>query len=308
MRLETAGDPVSGLKWTHKATEKIAKELRRHGIHVGRSTVGRLLKQMKFSLRVNHKKRSNGSPATRDQQFRYIRRMRTVFAKNADPIISVDAKKRELVGDFKNGGRTWGQVPRLVNDHDYPSLARGTAIPYVTYDTEANRAFVCVGTSRGTPEFAVDSITRWWRCEGRQRYPSAAQLLILADAGGSNGCRSRVWKARLQQFCDRYGLSATVCHYPTGASKWNPVEHRVNCELSKNWQGVPLDSYETILKYIRTTRTATGLRVRAKLLPKQYEKGVKVSDDEMELLQIRTRTSHPRWNYTLHPRPTGTRE
>jgi hypothetical protein len=303
MRLETAGDPITGLRWTHKATEKIAKELRRLGIHVGRSTVGRLLKDLNFSLRVNHKKRSNGSPATRDQQFRYIRGMRTRFAKRGDPIISVDAKKRELVGNFKNNGRAWKQKSRIVNDHDYPSLAEGVAIPYVTYDTEANRAFVCVGTSRGTPEFAVDAITRWWRLEGRQRYPNATRLLILADAGGSNGCRTHIWKARLQGFCNRYRLAVTVCHYPTGASKWNPVEHRVNCEISKNWQAVPLDTYETILKYIRSTTTATGLRVRALLLPKAYKKGVKVSDDEMEQLSLHTHTSRQRWNYTLQPLP-----
>jgi hypothetical protein len=301
MRLETAGDPITGLRWTHKATEKIAKELRRLGIHVGRSTVGRLLRELNFSLRVNHKKRSNGSPATRDQQFRYIRRMRTRFAKRGDPIISVDAKKRELVGNFKNNGRAWNQAPQMVNDHDYPSLAKGTAIPYVTYDTEANRALVCVGTSRGTPEFAVDAIARWWRLEGRRRYPNATRLLILADAGGSNGCRARTWKARLQQLCNRYRFAVTVCHYPTGASKWNPVEHRVNCEISKNWQAVPLDTYETILKYIRTTRTATGLRVRALLLPKEYKNGVKVSKHEMQQLSLSTHTSRQRWNYTLQP-------
>lgn len=302
MRLETAGDPITGLKWTHKTTENIAKELDRIGIHVGRSTVGRLLRKMNFSLRVNHKKRSNGSPATRDQQFRYIRGMRTRFAKRGDPIISVDAKKRELVGNFKNNGRTWNHGAKVVNDHDYRSLAKGVAIPYVTYDTEANRAFVCVGTSRGTPEFAVDSITRWWRHEGRQRYPNATRLLILADAGGGNGCRSRVWKSRLQQFGDRYHLTVTVCHYPTGASKWNPVEHRVNCEISRNWQAVPLESYETILKYIRTTKTATGLRLRAQLSRRDYRKGVEVSDGEMQQLSLTTRTSRPLWNYTLQPR------
>jgi Rhodopirellula transposase DDE domain len=160
-----------------------------------------------------------------------------------DPIISVDAKKRELVGNFKNDGKAWSQAPRLVNDHDFRSLAKGVAIPYVIYNTEANRAFVCVGTSRGTPEFAVDSIERWWRLEGRRHYPDSNRVLILADGGGGNGHRARVWKARLQdRVCDRHQLTITVCHYPPGTSKWNPVEHRVNCEISRNWQAVPLDS------------------------------------------------------------------
>jgi hypothetical protein len=298
---------MTGLKWTHKTTEKVAKELRRLGIRVGKSTVGRLLKKLKFSLRVNHKKRCNGSsPATRDLQFRYIRRRRTTFAEQGNPIISVDAKKRELIGNFKNDGKAWSQAPRLVNDHDFRSLAKGVAIPYVIYDTEANRGFVCVGTSRGTPEFAVDSIERWWRLEGRRCYPNSTRFLILADGGGGNGHRARVWKAGLQdRVCDRHQVTVTVCHYPPGASKWNPVEHRVNCEISRTWQAVPLDSYETVLKRIRATTTTTGLRMRAQLIRKEYEKGIKVPDNEMERLCIRTHTSRLRWNYTLYPRASG---
>jgi hypothetical protein len=303
MRQETAGDPVTGLKWTHKTTEKIAKQLQRLGIRVSKTTVGRLLKQLKFSLRVNHKKRSNGSPATRDLQFRYIRRLRTVFANRGDPIISVDAKKRELVGNFKNGGRVWCKEPALVNDHDFRSLANGIAIPYVVYDTELNRGFVGVGISRETPEFAVDCIERWWRLEGRRLYPDSNRLLILADGGGGNGCRPRVWKVRLQErICDRHQLTVTVAHYPPGASKWNPVEHRVNCEISKNWQAVPLDNYETVLKYIRTTTTKKGLRLRAQLIRKDYEKGIAISDKEMKKLSLRTHTPRSRWNYTISPR------
>ncbi len=302
MTLETAGDPITGVKWTHKTTAKIATELRRLGIHVGKSTVGRLLKTLKFSLRVNHKKRSSGSPVTRDLQFRYIRRLRTIFAGRGDPIISVDAKKRELVGHFKNEGRAWSQTPVLVNDHDFRSLATGVAIPYVVYDTEANRGVVSVGTSYGTPEFAVDSIERWWRLEGRQRYPNAANLLILADGGGNNGHRARAWKVGLQErVCDRHSLIVTVCHYPPGASKWNPVEHRVNCEISRNWQAVPLDSYETILKRIRTTTTTTGLRLRARLTRKHYTRGIKIPDERMEQLSICTHTPRSRWNYSFSP-------
>ncbi len=218
----------------------------------------------------------------------------------------MDAKKRELVGHFKNDGTEWSQAPTLVNDHDFRSLAKGVAIPYVIYDTEANRGFVCVGTSRGTPEFAVDSIERWWRLAGRRRQPHANRLLILADGGGGNGPRARVWKARLQdRVCDRHQLTITVCHYPPGASQWNPVEHRVNCEISRNWQAVPLDSYETVLKYIRTTTTATGLCMRAHLIRKEYEKGITVPDDEMAQLSIQTHTSRSRWNYTLYPRAGG---
>lgn len=304
MKLETAGDPITGLKWTHKTTEKIAKELQRIGIHVGKSTIARLLKEMKFSLRVNHKKRANGSPATRDSQFRYIRNMRTRFAKRGDPIISIDAKKREMIGNFKNDGKAWSQEPEYTNDHDFRSLAKGVAIPYVLYDTEANRALVCVGISYETPEFAADCIERWWRLEGQQRYPNSKRLLILADGGGGNGSRPRHWKIRLQaHVCDRHQLTVTVCHYPPGASKWNPVEHRVNCEISRNWQAVPLRSYETVLKYLRTTTTQTGLRVRAQLIRKRYKKGVKVAAEEMEQLSMRTHTSRPRLNYTLSPRP-----
>lgn len=307
MRLDTAGDPISGLKWTHKATEKIATELRRLGIRVGKSSVGRVLKQLNFSLRVNHQKRAHGSsPGTRDLQFRYIRGRRTTFAGQGDPIISVDAKKRELVGHFKNDGTAWSQAPRVVNDHDFRSLATGVAIPYAISNTEANRGFVCVGTSRGTPEFAVDSIERWWRLEGRRQYPDANHLLILADGGGGNGHRARVWTARLQdRVCDRHQLTITVCHYPSGASKWNPVEHRVNCEISRNGPAVPLDSYETVLKYIRPTTTATGVRLRAQLIRKQYDQGLTVPDDEMAQLSIQTHTARSRWNDTLSPRAGG---
>jgi len=304
MKLDTAGDPITGLKWTHKTTEKIAKELQRNGIHVGKSIVARLLKELKFSLRVNHKKRANGSAATRDSQFRYIRSMRTRFAKRGDPIISIDAKKREMVGNFKNDGKAWSQEPEYTNDHDFRSLAEGVAIPYVLYDTEANRALVCVGTTYETPAFAVDCVERWWKLEGLKRYPNSKRLLILADGGGSNGSRPRHWKIRLQeQVCDRHQLTVTVCHYPPGTSKWNPVEHRVNCAISWNWQAVPLRTYEIVLKYLRTTTTKTGLRVRALLNRKRYKKGVTATTKEMEQLSMGTHTSRPRWNYTFAPRP-----
>jgi hypothetical protein len=264
MEYETAGDPISGLKWTRKTTKKISEALKRVDIHVSRNTVGRLLKQMDFRLRVNHKKRSTVSSPERDKQFRYISRMRNTFARRGEPVMSVDSKKRELVGNFKNAGVAWKQEAMATLDHDFPSDAEGVAIPYGLYDTGANRGFVIVGTSRETPAFAVDCHVKWWQMEGQQLYPHAKRILILADGGGGNGSRSRVWRARLQsELCDRYGLEVTVCHYPPGSSKWNAVEHRLFSRISKNWEGEPLDSYEKILKFIRTTKTDTGLKVRA---------------------------------------------
>ena len=264
MKYETASDPISGLKWTRKTTKKISEALKRVDIHVSRNTIGRLLKQMDFRLRVNHKKRSRVSAPERDKQFRYIRKMRDTFARRGEPVMSVDSKKRELVGNFKNAGVAWKQEAMETLDHDFPSDAEGVAIPYGLYDTVANRGFVVVGTSRETPAFAVDCHVKWWQMEGQQRYSHAKRLLILADGGGGNGSRSRVWRARLQsELCDRYGLEVTVCHYPPGSSKWNAVEHRLFSRISKNWEGEPLDSYEKILKFIRTTKTDTGLKVRA---------------------------------------------
>ena len=303
---ETAGDPISGLKWTHKTTEKIATELRSLGIAVSARSVAKLLKKMGFSLRVNHKKRSNGSPAQRDAQFAYISELRERFANEANPVISVDTKKKELVGPFKNPGTAWHQEPVLVNDHDFRSDALGIAIPYGIYDLRAHCGTIFVGTTHDTPEFAVDAIERWWREEGRRRYPKTSHLGILADGGGSNGARCRCWKHGLQQkLCERHGLEVTVAHYPPGASKWNPIEHRLFSEVSKNWAGRPLDSYETIINHLRTTTTSTGLQVRAHLVRKTYRKGKTVSNAQMKQLAIKTHDVHPQWNYTLSPAQNG---
>ena len=262
MTHETAGDPVSGLKWTRRTTAKIAAELGAFGIDVCARTVARLLKAVGFSLRVNHKKLAGTSHPNRDDQFQRITALRERCTAESTPVISVDTKKKELVGAFKNAGAKWDRAPELVKDHDFPSEAEGRAIPYGIYDPLANTGTVFVGATADTPAFAVDCIEKWWRTEGRKRYPRAAALQILADSGGSNGCRPRAWKFNLQhRLCNRHGLRVTVAHYPTAASKWNPIEHRLFCEISKNWAGRPLDSYETILKYLRTTRTATGLRV-----------------------------------------------
>lgn len=306
MKHETAGDPISGLKWTRRATEKIAKELKSLGIEVSRTTVARLLKELKYSLKVNHKKRSSGSPADRNEQFEYIAEQRQRFARRGAPILSIDSKKKEMVGNFKNAGRAWNRDPVLVNDHDFRSHAKGMATPYGVYDVQENLASVFVGVSYDTPEFAADSIERWWRGEGRKRYPGSKHLLLLADGGGSNGYRCRAWKLGLQEkLCDRHGLTVSVSHYPTGTSKWNPIEHRLFSQISKNWEGKPLNSYETILKYIRTTRTTTGLRVRSSLVRKEYEKGVKISDDQMAQLRIKNHATQPLRNYTLRPRQNG---
>jgi hypothetical protein len=303
MSHETAGDPISGLKWTRKTTKKISEALKRLDIDVSRNTVGRLLKQMDFRLRVNYKKRSRVSAPERDKQFRYIKRTRSAFTRRGEPVMSIDSKKKELVGNFKNAGVAWKQKPVETLDHDFPSDAEGVAIPYGLYDTGANRGFVVVGTSRETPAFAVDCLVKWWRFEGQKRYPHTERILILADCGGGNSSRSRVWRARLQsEFCDRYGIKVTVCHYPPGSSKWNDVEHLLFSRISNNWAGEPLDSYEKILKFIRTTTTDTGLKVRAFLSRKNYPKGGSISDQEMKTLSIKTHTTRPKWNYTISPR------
>lgn len=300
MKHETAGDPMTGLKWTRRTTAKVADELRLLGIEVSANTVARLLKTMGFSLRVNHKKKSNGSAQNRNAQFVHIGDLRQRFAASGKPIISVDAKKREQVGEFKNPGQSWEQKAVEVNDHDYRSLSSGIGIPYGIYDMQANCGTVFVGTSSDTSEFAVDSIEKWWKNEGAKRYPQAREILILADGGGSNGSNRRAWKHYLQKsLCNRHNLTVTVAHYPPGTSKWNPIEHRLFSEISKNWAGKPLDSYETILNYIRTTKTSTGLRVRSHLVQQQYEKGIKITNEQMNEICITKDDSLPKWNYTI---------
>jgi hypothetical protein len=302
---ETAGDPMTGLKWTHRTTAKIAQELRTLGIDISPNTVGRLLNQMGYSLRVNHKKLSRVSkatPAERDAQFAHIATLREDFAARGLPTISVDTKKKELIGHFKNPGRAWNKKPLKVKDHDFASEADGKAVPYGIYDIHANAGSMFIGTSRDTPEFAVDCVEAWWSEEGRHRYPGAKRLAILADGGGSNGSRCRAWKLLLQQrLCDRHDLTVTVAHYPPGTSKWNPIEHRLFSEISKNWAGRPLDSYETVLNYIRATKTTTGLEVRARLVAQDYETGMKITDAQMKTLPMIKDESLPKWNYTLIP-------
>jgi len=307
LKHDQAGDPVHGLQWTRKTTRKIAGVLRRLGIRISAKTVGRLLREMGFSLRVNHKTLESGNKnppprRVRHRQFKYIRQKRDEFAFRESPIVSIDTKKKELIGNFKNQGVSWEQEPQLVKDHDFRSDAEGMAIPYGIYDTQANRGFVVVGTSRETPAFAVDAVALWWKECGRTWYPQKAELLILADCGGGNSARARAWKYHLQhQLCNPHRLTVTVCHYPPGASKWNPIEHNLFSQISNNWAGKPLVSYETVVKYAQTTKTSCGLRVSARLLRKNYNQGEKIPHTEMGKLMLTGHKTLPSWNYTLAP-------
>jgi len=285
---DTAGDPITGLKWTRKTTEKIAELLQQIDIPVSANTVSRLLYQMDFSLRVNRKQIATNSSPHRDQQFQHISALRERFQRQGLPIISVDSKKRELIGNFKNAGAKWDRSPVRVNDHDFRSDASGVGISYGIYDTPNNRGTVCVGISHDTPAFAAHSIATWWKREGSRRHGNAPKLLVLADSGGSNDCRSWAWKTELQaQLCNPFGITATVAHYPTGASKWNPIEHRLFSQISKNWAGEPLDSYHKILHFIRSTRTQSGLSVNAHLDRRHYLTGTELSAPELDALLAR---------------------
>jgi hypothetical protein len=305
MEENTAGDPMSLLRWTNKSTARIAQELTRQGHRVSDETVRRRLGELDYSLQGNAKnKEEEASAEGRDAQFRYINTQVKKHLARSEPVVSVDTKKKERVGNFKNAGKTWrpqGQ-PMEVNVYDYPHLGLGTAIPYGAYDVQRNEGFVNVGMTHDTAEFAVHSLRQWWKMVGWRHYPRAQALLVCADGGGSNGSRNRAWKYHLQQFSDQFGVPVTVCHYPPGTSKWNKIEHRMFSFISLNWQGRPLISYETVVNLIGSTRTKAGLRVKAKLDPKFYEPGVKISDEEMDQLRIKPHRLHPVWNYTISPR------
>jgi len=300
----TAGDPMSQLRWTSKSTRTLAEELTRLGHPVSWVTVARCLDDMGYSLQANRKSKEGPQHADRDAQFRYINRQVKALLSTGDPVISVDAKKKELVGRFKNGGRTWRPIgkPREVNTKDFPKLAQGKALPYGVYDTGQNRAVVNVGVTHDTAEFAVESIRRWWKLDGRRSYPASGRLLICADAGGSNGNRLRAWKLNLQQMADQIQIPITVCHYPPGTSKWNKIEHRLFSFISLNWRGEPLINYETIINLIGGTKTRTGLKVKAVLDTNEYETGIKVSDEQLDQVKLRRHKVHPAWNYTISPR------
>ena len=301
---ETAGDPMTTQRWVRSSLRTLSVKLEAAGHAISPPTVGRLLRKLDYSLHVNSKKiEASSHHPDRGQQFDYIAVQRARFSAGGLPIISVDTKYKPLVGDFKNAGQTWSMEPIPVNGHDYPHDALGRAVPYGVYDITMNRGFMSVGNSGDTSAFAVDAIAAWWHTEGKATWHSRDQLLVLADAGGSNGCRVRAWKQRLQlDICDRLGLTVTVCHYPTGCSKWNPIEHRLFSQISCNWAGVPLRTWETVLALIRGTTTQTGLSVHAIFQPGHYPKGQKVSDAEMATLNIEHHPICPTWNYTIRPR------
>jgi hypothetical protein len=297
----TAGDPISGLKWSRKTLRSLSRALARQGFKVAPATVRRLLQARDYRLHANRKAVAATHHPDRDRQFRYIAWQRRAFAKAGDPIISVDTKKKELIGRFKNPGRSWRRAPQAVWDHDFPSQAEGKAIPYGIYDLSANSGYVVIGTDHETPEFAIAAIRRWWVVIGQQRYPGHHRLLIQADCGGANPPDSWRWKAGLQALADEFDLTITVTHFPTGASKWNPIEHRMFSLISANWAGQPLVSYETVLKFIRTTRSATGFRCQASLDRACYPLKLKLPAALKVAINYEPLRTCPQWNYTIHP-------
>jgi hypothetical protein len=292
---------MTGLKWTRKTLRALQRELKRKGFKVAIATIRRLLRKLRYAIRVNRKRLTREQNPARDRQMRYLVRVRRRFLKTGKPVISVDTKKRELVGNFKNAGGTWRREAIAVLEYDYPSYADGVAIPYGVYDLAANDGFVMIGTSRQTPEFAIAAIRSWWIKIGRFRYSSQQELLIQADSGNPNGYRSWLWKFGLQQLADEFGLRVTVTHFPPGASKWNPVEHRLFSQITQNWAGQPLISYETVLKFIRTTKTDTGLRVRAYLDQTDYQTGVKLTAEQKAQINLSPLRVLPEWNYIIKP-------
>jgi transposase len=297
----TAGDPSSGMKWTHRSTRKLARALRRLGFGIGYRTVARLLHRAKYSLRTNRKCLAGTHDPQRDRQFRYLVRQRRRYLKNGWPVISVDAKKRELVGNFKNPGRCWRRQARQVLDHDFRRNAEGVAVLYGIYDVRHNDGYVVIGTSHETAAFVVAAIRRWWLRIGRFRYPKAKRLLIEADSGGANGSRPWGWKIALQELADELRLVVCVSHLPSGASKWNLIEHRMFSLISENWAGEPLVSYGVIVELIRHTKSEKGFRCRAVIDRRSYAKGVKVRAQERKSLHLKPRQVLPKWNYVIWP-------
>ena len=298
------GDPMSPLRWTTKSTRKLAEELTRQGHRVGADTVGDLLRDEGFSLQGNVKTIEGRQHPDRDAQFRYVNEQVRHHQDSADPVVSVDTKKKELVGQFKNAGHEWRPAgePIATHTHDFPDDSLGKAVPYGIYDLTADTGWVNVGTDHDTAAFAVESIRRWWRAAGRGDYPQARRLLITADAGGSNGYRTRAWKSELAALAVETGLEITVCHFPPGTSKWNKIEHRLFSHITLNWRGRPLTSHEVIVQTIAATTTRTGLRVQAELDTNTYATGVKIGDRQLDALPLARHDWHGDWNYTLHPK------
>ena len=303
----TRGDPMSPLRWTCKSVRALAGELTRQGHPVGRQTVSEVLQHSGYSLQVNRKTREGAGHPDRNAQFEHIAQRAKEFQRRDQPVISVDTKKKELVGDFKNAGQEWhpkGQPP-AVRVHDFKDDELGKAIPYGVYDLGANAGWVSVGIDHDTPEFAVESIYCWWRQMGRKTYPDARELLITADGGGSNGSRPRLWKVALQRMADATGLKISVCHFPPGTSKWNKIEHRLFCHITRNWRGRPLESLEVVVNLIASTTTTKGLRVRAAIDTDAYPIGIKVEDAAMAALHLTPDKFHGDWNYVIAPAESG---
>jgi transposase len=300
---ETRGNPMSLLRWTSKSTAHLAKDLVRQGFRISDDTVGRLLKRLGYSLQAPAKQKEGTAHPDRDGQFRYLNDAASAFVADGQPVISVDTKKKELVGEFANKGTEYQPAgePERVSTHDFVDPELGRAIPYGIYDTVNDEGWVSVGDTADTAEFAVESIRRWWRQMGSIRFPDATRLLITADAGGSNGYRVRAWKVELAKLAAETGLSITVIHYPPGTSKWNKIEHRMFSFISMNWRGRPLTSYRTIVELIGATTTTKGLRIKAERDTEWYPVGVKISDAEMAALPLTRHDWHGDWNYTLHP-------
>jgi transposase len=301
------GDPQSPLRWTCKSTRALASALQADGFEVSYRKVGQLLKSSGFSLQSNRKTREGAQHQDRNAQFEYIAKRVKARQRRGEPALSVDTKKKEVLGNLKNPGKTYRRKrnPVEVNVHDFPDPELGKAIPYGVYDLNHNEAGVSVGITHDTAEFAVGAIRRWWRRLGKKRYRNPRRLLITADSGGSNSSRNRLWKFELQKFADETGMIIEVCHFPPGTSKWNKIEHRVFCHITRTWQGVPLETLEVVVKLIGSTRTNTGLEVHCWLDQDQYDKGRKVTDAEMQELCVKRGEFHGEWNYEIHPRIQG---
>ena len=296
--------PTGEKKWVRLSLRTIVSRLDAQAYNIGRTTVSRLLRKLGFGLVANRKSLTGAVHPDRNRQFGYIRRVRQQFLRAGYPVISVDTKSKELIGNFANQGRSWRQTPEQVNGHDFPGDALGRAVPYGIYDIVHNQGYVYLGNSYDTPEFAAHAIAPWWADPERPRFQREDKLLILCDAGGSNNCRSWLWKLELQrQSADRFGISVMVCHYPTGASKYNPIEYRLFSQIARNWAGKPLRSFDIMLNYIRSTTTTTGLTVKAFLVGQAFHNGRKVSKEQRQTIQLTRRPICPTWNYMIEPTP-----
>jgi hypothetical protein len=302
----TRGDPESPLRWTCKSLRTLSGELKALNFKVSHSMVGQILREMGYSLQSNRKTAEGKQHPDRNEQFEFINLLAEENLRDGNPVISVDAKKKELVGSFKNAGQQWRPKgsPEEVNVYDFLSLAEGRATPYGVYDIGKNEGWVNVGTDKDTAAFAVESIRRWWNEMGRENYPNAGRLVITADGGGSNGSRLRLWKTQLQDFCNEIQIPIVISHFPPGTSKWNKIEHRLFSHISMNWRGHPLTSFETILNLISSTTTKTGLKVNARIDLNKYPKGIKVSDAQLRMIDISRNDFHGEWNYTIYPQNT----